>query len=263
LPQPVGSPAHPALHHHKAIISPSSVQAQPFHKQADAVETVVAPPTVFCAEVGQRIAKVDCDDYAAQAQSAKDGLAAFNAPSPMTRGQGVTLQLAMSFKPPANAQAQTPAQVIAALPGTPVNFTPKVGRHMSAELSGAGFDISPSGPQTMDLGDGVTTWEWKVTAKEEGAKTLVLKTVVNGVDAKGDLVALQSTVKDVPITVKVGAWQTALDLLSGLPAYLNQIKLVLLALTGVVGAALGLWAALHGRRRSGRTRMPKSPPAKG
>ncbi|MDZ4692469.1 hypothetical protein [Terricaulis sp.] len=74
-------------------------------------------PTEFCAEVGRRVSPEDCADFAALADDAEQGSAAFNAPDPMERGQVHTLQLAISYAPaeeePAEAvppdQSGTPA----------------------------------------------------------------------------------------------------------------------------------------------------------
>jgi len=65
-----------------------------------------ATPTEFCAEVGRRVSPQDCADFAALAENAAAGSAAFNAPDPMQRGEAHTLQLAISF-------ALTPEQVAA------------------------------------------------------------------------------------------------------------------------------------------------------
>ncbi|HYD87710.1 MAG TPA: hypothetical protein VEA80_09560 [Vitreimonas sp.] len=56
-----------------------------------------AAPTEFCAEVGRRVSAEDCADFAALAEDAAQGTAAFNAPDPMERGEAHTLQLAISF----------------------------------------------------------------------------------------------------------------------------------------------------------------------
>lgn len=56
-----------------------------------------APATEFCEEVGRRVSPEDCADFAALAENAAAGEAAFNAPDPMQRGQVHTLQLAISY----------------------------------------------------------------------------------------------------------------------------------------------------------------------
>ena len=53
--------------------------------------------TTFCAEVGRRVSPQDCADFAALAEDAAAGEAAFNTPDPMRRGDVHTLQLAISY----------------------------------------------------------------------------------------------------------------------------------------------------------------------
>ncbi len=66
--------------------------------------------TEFCAEVGRRVSPQDCADFAELAGDAAEGVAAFNAPDPMERGEVHTLQLAISYAPPEEpAQAAPPA----------------------------------------------------------------------------------------------------------------------------------------------------------
>src|SRR5262245_18808990 len=56
--------------------------------------------TVFCAEVARRVTPQQCDTYVQLAKNATEGMAAFNAPNPMQRGEARTLQLAISATPP-------------------------------------------------------------------------------------------------------------------------------------------------------------------
>jgi hypothetical protein len=67
--------------------------------------TAVEDP--ICAEVGRRVSAADCEIYERLAESAERGVAAFNAPDPMRRGETHMLQLAVSFAPP-DPPAPTP-----------------------------------------------------------------------------------------------------------------------------------------------------------
>ena len=60
-------------------------------------ETRAGEATEFCAEVGRRVSPQDCADFAVLAGDAEQGVAAFNAPDPMARGEVHTLQLAISY----------------------------------------------------------------------------------------------------------------------------------------------------------------------
>ncbi|MBL8543210.1 MAG: hypothetical protein JNJ63_05330 [Hyphomonadaceae bacterium] len=59
----------------------------------------------FCAEVGRRVSPADCADLGQLAATAEAGAAAFNAPDPMQRGDIHTLQLAISYAPPAPSES--------------------------------------------------------------------------------------------------------------------------------------------------------------
>lgn len=65
----------------------------------------------FCAEVGRRVSAADCEVYEQLAESATRGMAAFNAPDPMRRGETHMLQLAVSFAPPEQPQPAPPGAV--------------------------------------------------------------------------------------------------------------------------------------------------------
>jgi hypothetical protein len=156
--------------------------------------------------------------------------------------------------PPVDEQPPTPGQIVERLEGTPERFYPPVGRHMRAELVGQGFDIvarsEPS--QEIPLG-GQATWIWDVTAREGGARSLSLITVVEGV-ANGRRFVLARTPKVRTVTVEVSLSDRIWDLLTGLPGWIKLLTGVIVALGGLLGA----WYALPRRKRNeaGRNAMP-------
>ena len=93
--------------------------------------------------------------------SLETGVAAFSPPAAMTRGETVTVEFAV-----ARGRDLETAEVLLAGPdGRPQQFRPKIGRFMSAELTGEGFEISPSGVQEKDLFlSGSAVWRWRVKA---------------------------------------------------------------------------------------------------
>lgn len=215
-------------------------------------EVALPPATIFCAEIQGRATRADCDDYAAQAKSAKAGLGAFNTPNPMTRGQTTTLQLAVSFKPPqVPADGEKPATVISGLDGKPVAFEPSVGRHMAAELDGEGFTITPQGPQHRELVAGsITSWEWVIRADRKGDHVLVLKTTVEAAKADGGWTPLASTTKDQTIHVLVGKTDAVRDALDVIPGWVRSVTTIVVAVSALVGAVVAL---IHRfRKRKGR-----------
>ncbi|MBI3438730.1 MAG: hypothetical protein HY054_08810, partial [Proteobacteria bacterium] len=163
--------------------------ASPSSAQAPTIDA-----TVFCAEVARRVTPAQCDTYVQLAQSAERGVAAFNAPNPMRRGETRTLQLAISAPRSTESEApattpQTPAEVVGQLPGETVEFKPLVGRFMRAELTGAGFDITSRSPAQQEvMNDSVTTWTWQVVARQGGNRSLTLTTVVVGCADDGECV---------------------------------------------------------------------------
>ncbi|MFT3727822.1 MAG: hypothetical protein QM759_08370 [Terricaulis sp.] len=230
------------------------------------------PNAIFCAEVARRVTPEQCDTYQKLAQSAMRGMAAFNAPNPMQRGEARTLQLAIAAPPPppptstpeptrseeqldrpslsgaTNAGApQTPSDVVNQLPGQTVEFKPLVGRFMRAELAGAGFEITKQSPEQQEVtNDSVTTWTWQVVARQGGDRSLTLTTVVVGcTEGGGECVPLRSTTQNYTVRVAVAPLDQAKDFLLGLPGWIKILSGVIAALAGLLTAI----AALRGATR--------------
>ena len=294
--------------------------------------------TEFCEEIGRRVSPQDCEDLARLAGGARAGVAAFNAPDPMQRGEVHTLQLAIGYAPPAppangpvesndvmraleaqqeyaafvaareantaasydaylsaypngryaaiareaidniahyvppgdprapdtppppplppppdlSATSTSPGDVVGSLQGETVEFAPLVGRFMRAELSGAGFEITPISPASQEvLPDSVTTWSWRVVAQEGGVRPLTLTTVVEGCTAANQCYPLRSTSQNYEVNVTVGWLGKAQDVLTAMPNWLRLIAGVLAALTVLVGAWFGLRNAFRKGRSGG------------
>ena len=206
---------------------------RPLAKPAEAA----APAQIFCDEIGQRATQQDCDYFHQLAQRLQSGAAAFNAPDPMTVGQSTTLQLAVG------AAGAPVAKTVGQLPGSATQYDLPVGRFMTAELYGEGFDIDPKGPQSKEVSaQSVTTWEWKLTAREEGLRTLVLKTSVDAIGGDGKRVVLRSSTKDQGVHVKVGTWDHLWAVLTRLPDWLKAITAVVTALGALATAVLAFRA---------------------
>jgi hypothetical protein len=207
--------------------------------------TAPADGLVFCEEVGRRVTQAQCDDYRALAQSAQRGLAAFNAPDPMMRGEVHVLQLAVSFTPETE-DTPTPAETVEPLPGDTVEFQPLVGRFMRAELTGVGFEITAQSPASQEIAlDGVTTWNWRVVARDGGERALTLTTVVEGCTGDGQCVPLRSTAQNYTVTVEVSLLGKVRDFLFGLPDWIKIISAILAALAGLIAAGFGLRNAVR------------------
>ena len=72
--------------------APGEVDTSP----GEATTPVVHP---FCDEIGRRVPVEQCEDFTHLADRAEAGVAAFNAPDPIRRGEAHTLQLAISDAP--------------------------------------------------------------------------------------------------------------------------------------------------------------------
>lgn len=223
---------------------------------ADTTPTDQSDSRVFCQEVGRRVSPEDCETYLQLAQSAQHGMAAFNAPNPMRRGEVHTLQLAISAPPPQpppatapdastpqdlSAEHTTPSDVVGQLPGQTVEFEPLVGRFMRAELTGVGFDITPQSPPMQEVTpSSVTTWTWQVVARDGGQRSLTLTTVVEGCTGGGECVPLRSTTQNYTVDVKVKPLDQVRDFLTGMPDWIKIVSAIVAALAGLIAALFGL-----------------------
>jgi hypothetical protein len=151
----------------------------------------------------------------------------------------------------ASTPPATPGEVVDPLQGETVQFEPLVGRFMRAELTGNGFEITPlTEPSQEVLADSVTTWSWRVEAREGGQRALTLTTVVEGCTAEGQCYPLRSTSQNYDVTVQVGPIGQVQDFLTAVPTWLRLLAGVLTALAVLVGAWFGLRNAF---RRGGST----------
>lgn len=237
-----------------------------------AEQTTPAPPSssepaqedpseaaIFCAEVARRVSASECATYEELAANASRGMAAFNTPNPMQRGETHVLQLAISAPaaaaPPRDAAtsalpADDPASVVDPLPGATVEFEPLVGRFMRAELNGVGFDISPQSPAQQEVTpESVTTWSWQVVAREGGQRALTLTTVVEGcTENHSQCIPLRSTTTNYAIDVEVRPLDRARDFLVGVPEWVKIASGIIAALAGLIFALVSLRSAMRKAR---------------
>lgn len=276
-------------------------------------DAALEPAYPICPEIQRRVPPQECEDFTQLARQAEAGVAAFNAPDPMQRGEAHTLQLAISFAPtpeeiaareaveraraeaeervdsmtaeqaptasvdsgalaqrdgepvPPDAAAEpqppppapppplppTPEEVVDPLQGETVQYEPLVGRFMRAELTGTGFEITALSEASQEvLPQSVTTWNWRVVAREGGRRTLTLRTVVEGCNAdRSQCYPLRSTSQNYDVTVQVGPIGQVRDFLMAAPDWLRLVAGVLTALAVLIGA----WFGLRNAFRKGAT----------
>ncbi len=164
--------------------------------------------------------------------------------------------------PPTSAAPSAPAKPVVRLLRTPhqvatqaagsssgssaqvIDYYPFVGRQMSADLTGEGFDIKSISQREQPLSEGaVTTWEWQVTARDYGKKTLIVKTAVVMMDSQGKPVPLKPTTEFKEVTVWIW-FGGVLELIKSLPDWLKVITAVLAGVAAVFGAWKSLKAVL-------------------
>jgi hypothetical protein len=141
----------------------------------------------------------------------------------------------------------TPTQIVSEMPGTTESFAPKVGRFMSASLSGQGFDIELISPETASQEvpeDGQATWSWEVIARQEGPHTLIAKTVVEG-EVNGRRYPLAGTQTAKVIQVEVSTLSRVREYLDALPGWMKSLTAVLTALAALVAAWFGVRTAVR------------------
>jgi len=146
----------------------------------------------------------------------------------------------------AEAQAgPSPHEVaVAASPGGKVvDYYPFVGHQMAADLEGEGFQITPLSPRVQPVVDGaVTTWSWKVTAREFGQKPLIMKTTVVMTDSHGHTQPLKPTSDPKIVNVIIGP----LGVIDWLTTGTNGLK-ALAAFLAALAAVFAAWKALKSK----------------
>jgi hypothetical protein len=146
------------------------------------------------------------------------------------------------------AGGPTPSQRVEPYEGRTETIIPKVGRYMSADLVGDGFEIKAMTARSQEVPPlEQATWEWSVTPKVKGPHFLTLKTVVEG-EVEGRRYPLARTETTKRVTVRVGPGDRLADFFDGAIAWLNRMKLLLLAIAGVVGALWLLKAKIGGKK---------------
>lgn len=113
---------------------------------------------------------------------------------------------------------------------------------MTASVSGPGFEISPSEPQTQAISsDGDTTWEWDVMARQSGTLTLVFR-LSTSVLREGRPLPTDVRVyrKNVEVTVSPA------DVMERNPALVSSVATIV---AGVLAAVLTVWLTVRLQQR--------------
>jgi hypothetical protein len=113
---------------------------------------------------------------------------------------------------------------------------------MTATISGPGFEVSPSEPQTQAISaDGDTTWEWDVVARQPGTLTLVFRL------STSFLRQGQALAKDVRLYRKnVEVSVSPADVVERNPALVSSAATIV---AGVLAAVLTVWLTVRLQQR--------------
>lgn len=142
----------------------------------NAAENTVSPGNeadpealIRCAPFRARLTQARCDDLVQQQKELEAGVAAFNPPREMVIDSPVRLRLTIG----AEVAKQEVVRTAGGAPGQAATVGIRIGRYMTATLTGSAFRIATVGNLQRDLGaSNAETWEWDVTPTSRGAQTL-------------------------------------------------------------------------------------------
>lgn len=116
-------------------------------------------------------------------------------------------------------------------------------RTMHAELTGPGFEITPTGGTEARIipDDGYAQWEWTVTPKEAGARTLFITLYTSGPEGRiGDKTYTRSIEVDVPFSY------TAANIVQ---KWLSPLGITATAVIALMGSAFTWWKVKARKRK--------------
>jgi hypothetical protein len=124
---------------------------------------------IRCAAFRANMTQARCDDLVQQQRELEAGVAAFNPQRAMTLNKPVRLTLTIG----AQAEAADVVRTAGGTPGQAATVGIRIGRYMTATLTGSAFQIVPVGNPQRDLGaSSAETWQWDVTPLSRGPQTL-------------------------------------------------------------------------------------------
>jgi hypothetical protein len=222
---------------------------------------VSASKAPYCDIVEAYVPADQCHQYADRIGHLQDGLGAFNPPKRMTQDETRLVELNVSRSP----ATDNPASQIGGPDDQKIPVPMKVGRYMSAKLSGEGFKIEPQGPEDQDLFLATDArWSWRVTALPAATHRLVLTTYVQTPEtAGGPLKPMWTRSKTVEVEVSVSPGEWWKQLMSSVGDWAKTTQGTIISLTALVAAIAGLIAAVRALFRPKSAKGEDSPPGGG
>jgi hypothetical protein len=269
----------------------SSSASAPAGSAAKIEDKVLASDLHPCEVTGTQLTDEDCKAAKDSLSQVKQGTAAIGVPTWMWQGETKIVTLALSNMPPPDVSpsmqstpepspsqapsnpAPTPAAtpVIRPQPRPPIetpndkvsktegskkrkviDYSPFVGKRMSAELTGDGFDIQPLFDKSDQplVDNAITTWDWKITAKDFGTKTLIVKTNVVMINSRGKPEPLTPTTEYKQVVVRIG-FAAIFNGIKNVPDWLKVMTAILMGVAALVGAWKALKALFDSKRNGG------------
>jgi hypothetical protein len=119
------------------------------------------------------------------------------------------------------------------------------------------FEIRRQSPDVQETGaDRAASWQWSVKPLSGGSHALIARVEVLEKQADGNLLATETYTRRLAVTVHVGTWQGFLNALKGAASFGDLLATLfgswgktLTALTALIAAAVGLWAAIRKLRK--------------
>ena len=157
---------------------------------------------IDCPILHRRTTEAQCASVTEQAAALEQGVGAFAAPPNMVVGQTEDVNFAVGKQ----EDAEETAQSVGGNTTTTVQVQTRIGRFMTATLTGGGFDIAGEGTPERDLGATASEiWTWHVTPRQQGPRTLLLTVKVDAVDDDGKRTRITLSSKTVAVNVGVTA----------------------------------------------------------
>jgi len=200
-----------------------------------------------------------CIDVSDIVENLRTGEYSFNDPKKAYMGESFRIRLVLK-----TADQQSVQDKFKGLPGDVVTKEARFAQSLEATLTGDDFEIDPPGPlsRTATLAVPVE-WEWKVTAKAGGQKTLTVEVAAN-IQAGPDKHRVQVTTLNEPITIEVTMLERATAYITEANSLFKAVSAALSALVVIFGFVrparnwlLSAWRRLRNARRSNRAARAK------
>ncbi len=155
-----------------------AAEEDPIRNAAGQSVDVSPVQTIWCGDVRKRVPAGLCEDYRDQIADLDQGIAAFDPPRDMVKGQASEVRLAIGPE-----EEELRIKSLAGDQGMAATAGIEIGAKMRARLTGRAFDIDPDIPVDLEMGRSRRkVWAWDVTPKREGTHPLSAEITVLATD---------------------------------------------------------------------------------